>query len=96
MELQLMGYRLATAEITYHMPDHPAILQTLVWQHYDLAPEFPVSRNASITGAITSRASFTRSRSAGSPQCGSAASAAGPAPSPCTEGGAIVKDRERH
>ena len=41
MELQLMGYRLATAEITYRMPDHPAILQTLVWQHYDLAPEFP-------------------------------------------------------
>ena len=41
MELQLMGYRLATAEITYRMPDHPAILQTLVSQHYDLAPEFP-------------------------------------------------------
>ena len=36
-----MGYRLATAEITYRMPDHPAILQTFVWQHYDLAPEFP-------------------------------------------------------
>ena len=34
MELQLMGYRLATAEITYRMPDHPAILQTFVWQHY--------------------------------------------------------------
>ena len=35
------GYRLATAEITYHMPDFPALLQTFVWQHYDLAPHFP-------------------------------------------------------
>jgi uncharacterized protein Usg len=41
MELRLMGYRLATAEITYRMPDHPAILQIFVWQHYDLALEFP-------------------------------------------------------
>ena len=41
LEWQLKGYRLATAEIIYRMPDHPAILQTFVWQHYDLAPEFP-------------------------------------------------------
>jgi uncharacterized protein Usg len=24
------------------MPDHPHILQTYIWQDYDLAPEFPV------------------------------------------------------
>jgi uncharacterized protein Usg len=34
-------YRLATAEILYRMPDHPALLQTFVWQDYDLAPQFP-------------------------------------------------------
>ncbi len=41
LELQLRGYRLSTAEIVYHLPDHPALLQTFVWQHYDLAPEYP-------------------------------------------------------
>jgi uncharacterized protein Usg len=40
-ELQLAGYGLTTARILYRMPDHPAILQTYVWQDYDLAPEFP-------------------------------------------------------
>ena len=34
-------YRLATAEITYRMPDHPSLLQTYVWQDYDIAPRFP-------------------------------------------------------
>jgi uncharacterized protein Usg len=41
-ELQIKGYRLTTAEITYHMPDHPALLQTFIWQKFDLAPDFPV------------------------------------------------------
>ncbi|MEQ8176960.1 MAG: usg protein [Amphiplicatus sp.] len=39
---QLGGYRLATAEILYHLPDHPGLLQTYVWQDYDIAPRFPV------------------------------------------------------
>ena len=38
----LHGYRLTTAEILYHRPDHPSLLQTFVWQEYDLAPRFPV------------------------------------------------------
>jgi uncharacterized protein Usg len=38
---QLEGYGLTTASILYRMPDHPAMLQTFVWQHYDLAPAFP-------------------------------------------------------
>jgi uncharacterized protein Usg len=38
---QLKGYSLTTAEILYHMPDHPALLQSYVWQDYDLAPRFP-------------------------------------------------------
>ena len=41
LTLQLEGYRLATAEILYHMPDHPGLLQSFVWQHYDLAPDYP-------------------------------------------------------
>jgi uncharacterized protein Usg len=41
---QLDGYRLTTAEILYRMPDHPALLQTYVWQDLDLAPRFPELR----------------------------------------------------
>lgn len=40
----LDGYRLATAEILYHMPDHPGLLQSYIWQELDLAPRFPVLR----------------------------------------------------
>jgi uncharacterized protein Usg len=39
---QLHDYRLTLAEIHYHMPDHPHILQTFIWQDYDLAPQYPV------------------------------------------------------
>ena len=38
---QLNGYRLTTAEILYHMPDHPAVLQSFVWQFMDIAPRYP-------------------------------------------------------
>jgi uncharacterized protein Usg len=44
IERQLMGYRLTTAQILYHMPDHPGLLQTFVWQDLDMAPGFPVLR----------------------------------------------------
>jgi uncharacterized protein Usg len=39
---QLEGFSLTTAEILYRLPDHPALLQTYVWQDYDVAPQFPV------------------------------------------------------
>jgi uncharacterized protein Usg len=42
LERQLQGYRLTTAEILYHMPDHPDFLQSYLWQEYDLAPKFPI------------------------------------------------------
>lgn len=42
LNLMLNGYRLTTAEILYHMPDHPKLLQTFLWQELDLAPKFPV------------------------------------------------------
>ena len=41
MELMLKGYGLTTAHILYHMPDHPHVLQSYIWQDYDLAPRFP-------------------------------------------------------
>jgi uncharacterized protein Usg len=39
------GYGLTTAEILYHLPDHLSLLQTYVWQAYDLAPRFPKLRD---------------------------------------------------
>src|SRR5919107_1305688 len=39
---QLEGYGLTTATILYRLPDHPRLLQTFIWQEYDLAPRFPV------------------------------------------------------
>lgn len=38
---QLAGFGLTTARILYGLPDHPKLLQTFVWQDYDLAPAFP-------------------------------------------------------
>ena len=39
---QLKGYGLTTAQILYRLPDYPALLQSYVWQEYDVAPDFPV------------------------------------------------------
>ncbi|PSC04366.1 hypothetical protein SLNSH_14140 [Alsobacter soli] len=39
---QLQGYGLTTAHILYAMPDHPSLLQSYIWQDYDVAPKFPV------------------------------------------------------
>ena len=39
---QLQDYRLTTAEIIYHLPDHPALLQSFIWQELDIAPRFPI------------------------------------------------------
>jgi uncharacterized protein Usg len=36
------GYGLTTANILYRLPDHLDLLQTYVWQAYDIAPRFPV------------------------------------------------------
>jgi len=38
---QMQGYGLTTAHILYHMPDFRSVLQTYVWQEYDIAPDFP-------------------------------------------------------
>ncbi|MCH8466428.1 MAG: usg protein [Roseinatronobacter sp.] len=41
VELMLKGYGLTTAEMTYRMPDHTHVLNTYLWQDYDLAPDYP-------------------------------------------------------
>ena len=40
-ELMLQGYGLTTAELFYRMPDHQSVLNSFVWQNYDLAPDHP-------------------------------------------------------
>src|SRR3954466_12864654 len=42
---QVLGYGLTTAQILYRMPDHPSLLQSYVWQNYDLFPKFPALRD---------------------------------------------------
>ena len=41
---KVLNYNLTTAEITYHLPDYPDLLQNFIWQNVDLAPEFPQLR----------------------------------------------------
>jgi uncharacterized protein Usg len=41
LSLRLQGWRLATAEVLYYIPDHPTLLQTFIWQTLDLAPKYP-------------------------------------------------------
>jgi len=41
LTLRLQGWRLATAEVLYYMPDHPSLLQSFMWQTLDLAPSYP-------------------------------------------------------
>lgn len=38
-------YRLTTAQIYYHLPDYPKLLQEFIWQDYDLHPFFPHLKN---------------------------------------------------
>lgn len=38
---QLEGFSLTTANILYRMPDRPLILQSYLWQDWDVAPKFP-------------------------------------------------------
>ena len=40
--IQLRDFRLTTAQILYHLPDHPKLLQSYIWQDYDRAPDFPM------------------------------------------------------
>lgn len=44
LEIQLENYRLTTAHILYGMPDVPRLLQSFVWQDYDILPDYPELR----------------------------------------------------
>jgi uncharacterized protein Usg len=39
--LRIRDWHVTTAELLYHLPDHPHVLQSYVWQKVDHAPEFP-------------------------------------------------------
>ncbi|MCA0369529.1 MAG: usg protein [Proteobacteria bacterium] len=34
-------FKLTTAEILYHMPDYPSLIQSYIWQELDATPDFP-------------------------------------------------------
>jgi uncharacterized protein Usg len=40
-ELMLKGYGLTTAEFYYRMPDYRHVLNSFIWQEYDLSPDYP-------------------------------------------------------
>ena len=40
-EMMLRGYGLTTAEFFYRMPDYKSVLNSYVWQDYDVAPDHP-------------------------------------------------------
>src|SRR6202022_3134046 len=42
---QVLGYGLTTAEIVYRRPDRHWLLQTYVWQDYDMFPDFPALKD---------------------------------------------------
>lgn len=40
-EMMLKGYGLTTAEFFYGMPDYVHVLNSYIWQDYDIAPDHP-------------------------------------------------------
>lgn len=42
VEQRALNCHLVTAEIVYHLPDYPSLLQVLIWQNLDTVPELPV------------------------------------------------------
>lgn len=40
-ELMLKGWGLTTAELYDRLPDYRSVLNSYVWQNYDLAPDYP-------------------------------------------------------
>jgi len=40
-EMMLTGLGRTTAEFFYHMPDYVYVLNTFIWQDYDIAPDHP-------------------------------------------------------
>ncbi len=38
---RMQDWRLLTADVLYHLPDHPHVLQSFTWQTLDVPPGFP-------------------------------------------------------
>jgi len=61
---QVLGYGLTTAEIVYRRPDRHWLLQTYIWQDYDLFPNFPGAKGfPRVFGKQSSKARCLRSPS---------------------------------
>ena len=60
---QALGYGLTTAEIVYRRPDRRWLLQTYVWQDYDMFPDFPALKDFLRSGKQSSKARCLRSPS---------------------------------
>ena len=63
-EKQVSGYGLTTAQILYRRPDHRWLLQSYLWQDYDVFPNFPELRNRRAAGAPPDQQFGTASGSA--------------------------------
>ena len=62
---QVLGYGLTTAEIVYRRPDRHWLLQTYVWQDYDLFPNFPALKDfLDLLGNQAGRSAVCRHRRA--------------------------------
>ena len=81
-----LAYRLTTAEILYHLPDHPHVLQSFVWQQMDLAPDFPALHRFLTHWRTRDRrqASFRHGGADPDPGPGRIAARCGVAPAPLT------------
>ena len=60
---QVAGFGLTTAHILYRRPDHRWLLQSYVWQAYDLFPEFPELQSFWRSGRRSWKARCIRCRS---------------------------------
>lgn len=41
----MQGFGPVTAEIHYRLPDYQDLLQLLIWQEYDITPDFPTLKH---------------------------------------------------
>ncbi len=63
---QVLGYGLTTAEIVYRRPDRHWLLQTYVWQDYDMFPNFPALKDFLAVPIVNSIQLASRDESAAS------------------------------
>ena len=71
---QVNGFGLTTAHILYRRPDHQWLLQSYVWQAYDLFPKFPELQKLSgvLAGQAGRPAAFGAGRALQADQAGRA------------------------